>query len=93
MILVSNWTVALNTWNTKRDSKDVGRREDTAGKARNSQTLRHPVKGEHTCLDMMELDTIILEEVGMDEVLTIYEDMYKASASDHSINLPEAFWV
>ena len=28
--LVSNWTVALNTWNTTREYEDAIRREDTA---------------------------------------------------------------
>ena len=29
-ILVSDWTVALNTWNTTRDLDDKGRKEDMA---------------------------------------------------------------
>ena len=62
---VSNWTVALNTWNTTRYSEDAGRREDMADKDRTAQTQCRPVKVKHTELDMMELDTINLEEVGM----------------------------
>ena len=42
---------------------------------------------------MMELDIIKLEEVGMYEGLTIYENMWEASASDHSINMPQVFRV
>ena len=30
VILVSDWTVALNTWNTTRDLDDKGRKEDMA---------------------------------------------------------------
>ena len=29
----------------------------------------------------------------MDGFLTIYENMWEASASDHSIDMPQAFWV
>ena len=42
---------------------------------------------------MMELHTINLEEVGMDECLTIYKNMWEASASDHSIDTLQAFQV
>ena len=42
---------------------------------------------------MMELDTINLEEVGVDEGLTTYEKMWEASASDHSIDMTQAFRV
>ena len=90
---VSDWNLALNTWNTTRDSKDAGRREGMAEKARTAQNPRHPVKGKYADLDMMELDTINLEEVGMDEGLTIYENIWEASASDHSINMNHAFHV
>ena len=41
----------------------------------------------------MDLDTINLEEVGIYEVLTIYKNMWEASASDHSIDMPQAFRV
>ena len=41
----------------------------------------------------MELDTINLKEVGMDEGLAIYEKIPKASNSVHSIDMPQAFWV
>ena len=75
-ILVSNWTKALNTWNTTRDSEDAGRRKDTTEKARITQTPLLPVKLEQTDLDTMALVTINLEEVGMDEGLTIYENMW-----------------
>ena len=43
--LVSNWTVALKTWNTTREYKDAGRREDTTDKARKAQTTSQSVKG------------------------------------------------
>ena len=42
--LVSDWTMALNTWNTTRDSEDAGRREDTANKDRTAQTPLCPIK-------------------------------------------------
>ena len=29
----------------------------------------------------------------MDEDFTIYEKMWEASALDHSIDMPQAFWV
>ena len=64
-----------------------------ADKARTAQTPHRPVKGKQTNLDMMELDTINLEEVGMDEGLTIYEKMWKTSALYHSIDMPQAFRV
>ena len=51
-------------------------REYTADKARTDQTPSRPVNGKETNLDVMELDTINLEEVGMDEGLTIYENMW-----------------
>ena len=50
---VYNRTVALNTWNTTRDSEYAGRREDMADKASTDQTPHFPIKGEHTELDMM----------------------------------------
>ena len=62
-------------------------------KSRTAQTPRRPVKGKQTNLDTMELDTTNLEEVVMDEGLTIYEKMWDASALDHSIDTPQAFWV
>ena len=77
---VYDWTVTLNIWNTTRDSEDAGSREDTADKARTAQTPRRPVKGKQTKLDMMGIDTINLDDVGMDEGLTIYEKMSEASA-------------
>ena len=84
---------ALNTWNKTRGSEDAGRREDTADMASTAQTPRRTVKGKQTDLDMMEIHTIKLVEVGMDESLTIYENMREASASDQSINTPQAFRV
>ena len=42
---VSNWTVALNTWNTTRDSEDTRRRQDTVEKSRMAQTSHLPDKG------------------------------------------------
>ena len=72
---VSDWTVALNTWNTTRDFEDAVRRENTMDKARKAKTPRRPVMGKQTDLDMMELDTTNLEEVGMDEGFNIYEEM------------------
>ena len=92
-ILVFGWTVALKTWNTTRDSEDAGRRDETENKASTDQTSRCPIQGEETNLDMPELDTISLEEVGMDEGLTTYEKMWEASASAHSIDMPQAFWM
>ena len=59
-ILVSNWNVALNTWNTARDSEDVGSMEDTSERARMAQTPHHPDKRENIDLDMMALDTFKL---------------------------------
>ena len=44
-------------------------------------------------LGHVELDTIKLKEVGMDEGLTIYENIRKASTPVHSIDMPQAFWV
>ena len=90
---MSDCTVALNTWNTTRYSEDLGRREDTTDKDRTAQTPRSPVKGKQTDLDMMDLDNINLEEVGMDESLNIYEKMWEASALNHSVDMPEAFRV
>ena len=91
--LVSDWTVALNTCNTARDSEDAVMREDMADKASTTQTPRWTVKGLHTNLYMMWIDTINLEEVGMDEGFIIYEKMWETSASAHSIDLPQAFRV
>ena len=65
--------------------------EDTEDKSKTSQTPLRTVK--HTNLDMMDIDTINLQEVGMNEGFTIYEKMLQASASDHSIGVPQAFWV
>ena len=90
---VSDCTVVLNIWNTIRDSEDAGRREDTTEKASMAQTLHHPVKVEHIDLDMMGLNTINLEEMGMDEGLVIYEKVWEASASAHSIGMPQYFRV
>ena len=42
---------------------------------------------------MMEIDIINLKEVGMYEGLTIYENMWEASALDHSIDMPQVFRV
>ena len=77
---MSYWTMSLKTCNTTRDSEEAIRREDTAYKARMAQTTCRSVKGKHTDLDMMDLDTINLEEVGMDEGFTIYKKMWEASA-------------
>ena len=92
-ITVSDWTVALNTWNTTRGSDYAGRREDKMDKTRMHQTPFNHVKFKQNDLEMMELDTINLEEVGVDECLTTYEKMLEASASDHSIDMPQAFRV
>ena len=59
-ISASNWTVALNNWNTTRDSEDAGRREDTAERSRMSQTPIRPDKRENVDLYMMALDTVNL---------------------------------
>ena len=92
-ISVSDWTVALNTWNTTRDSGYAGRREDKTDNTRMAQTPFNPVKVKQNDLEMMELDTINLEEVGVDEGLTTYEKMWEASTSDHSIDMTQAFQV
>ena len=70
---VSNWTVDLNTWNTTRKSEEAGRREDTAERAKMTQTPHHPDKREKVDLYMMALDIINLEEVGKDKGLATYE--------------------
>ena len=90
---VSDRNVALNTWNTTRESEYTGKREDTVDKARTDQTPERPDKGENTDLGTMVLDTINLDEVGMDEGLNIYGNMWDAYASDHSIDIPQAFRV
>ena len=54
------------------DSEGEGTREDTGDKARMTQPPHRPDKGKQTDLNMMELDIISLEEVGMHEGLTIY---------------------
>ena len=43
---VSDWNVALKTWNTTRDLEYSGRREDTAERASIDQTTQHPDKTE-----------------------------------------------
>ena len=74
-------------------SEGAGIREDTGDKARTTQPPRQPVKGKQTDLNIMELDTIIMEEVGMHEGLTIYENMWEASALDHPIDTYQDFRV
>ena len=64
--LVSDWTVALNTWNKNRYLEDSGWREDTTERARMAQTPRRPDKREKVDLDIMALETINLEEVVKD---------------------------
>ena len=64
--LVSDWTVALNTWNKNRYLEDSGWREDTTERARMAQTPRRPDKREKFDLDIMALETINLEEVVKD---------------------------
>ena len=43
--LVSNWTLALNTWNATRDSEDIVRREDMAERSRMAQSNAARIKG------------------------------------------------
>ena len=64
-ILVSDWTVALKTWNTTRDLEDTGRSEEMVDRSSRDQTTLLPDKREEVDLDMMALDTINLEEMGM----------------------------
>ena len=63
--LVSDWTVALKTWNITRDLEDTGRSEEMVDMASRDKTPLLPDKREEVDLDMMALDTINLEEVGM----------------------------
>ena len=42
---------------------------------------------------MMDIDTINLEGLVIDEGLIIYEMIWEFSALDHSINMPQAFWM
>ena len=63
--LVSDWTVALNTWNTTRDLEETGRSEEMVDRASRDKTPLLPDKREEVDLDMMALDTINLEEMGM----------------------------
>ena len=42
---------------------------------------------------MMVLDTINLEEVGKDEGLGIYENVWGDSALDQSFDMPHSFWA
>ena len=42
---VSNWTVALNTWNATRESEDAGRREDIEVRFRMAQNHAAQTKG------------------------------------------------
>ena len=90
---MSNWTVALNIWNTTRDLEDLGRREDTTESTRMAQTPRCLDKREKVDLDMIALDTINLEKEGKVEDLATYEKMWEASALAHFINIPHLFWV
>jgi len=82
--------VDLNTWNTTRDS---GRREDTAVRARMAQIPCRPDKREKVDLDMMTLDTINLEEVGKDEGLATHEKVLEASAMAYSTDTLHSFWM
>ena len=75
------------------DSEGEGTREDTGDKARMTQPPHRPDKGKQTDLNMMELDIISLEEVSMHEGLTIYENMWEASALDHPIDTSQEFRV
>ena len=43
--LVSNWTLALNTWNATRESEDAGRREDIEVRFRMAQNHAAQTKG------------------------------------------------
>ena len=64
--------------------------------ARSAKTSLHIVPKRSTTFSyllLMELDTINLEEVGMDESLTIYENMWEGSALDQSIDMHQAFGV
>ena len=61
---MSNWNMALNTWNTTRELEDTGRRKDTVERTRSDQTPCLPDKREKVDFDIRELDTINLEEVG-----------------------------
>ena len=63
--LVSDWNVSLNTWNMTRDLEDTGRSEEMVDRSSRDQTPLLPDKREEVDLDMMALDTINLEEVGM----------------------------
>ena len=63
--LVSDWTVVLNNWNTTSDLEDTGRSEEMVDRSRRDQTPLLPDIREDIDLDMMALDTINLEEVGM----------------------------
>ena len=63
--LVSDWTVALNTCNTTRDLEDTVRSEEMSDKASRDKNPLIPDKMEEVELDMMALDTINLEEVGV----------------------------
>ena len=90
---MSNWTVALNNWNTTRDLEDEVRREDTTESARVAHTPCRLDKREKVDLVMMELDTINLEEEGKVEDLANYENMWEASALAHFINIPHPSWV
>ena len=69
---VSDWTVALNIWNTTRDLEDEGRREDTGERSSREQTPFRTDKRKKIDLHIMALDTINLEEVGKDEDLATY---------------------
>ena len=88
---VSDWTMALNNWNTTRQSEDAGRRGYTSERSRRYQTPCRLDKREKFDLDMMALDTINLVEVGKDEGLATYEKVWEASALDHSIYIPHYF--
>ena len=63
--LVSDWTLDLNTWITTRDLEDTGRSEEMVDRASRDKTPLLPDKREEVDLDMMALDTINLEEMGM----------------------------
>ena len=42
---------------------------------------------------MLVLDTINMEELGKDEGLETCENLWEASALDHSVDMPYSFWV
>ena len=58
-----------------------------------SQNPHRPDKREKVDLDMMALESINMEEVGNDEGLEIYENVWEASALAHSIDTIHSFWA